>query len=259
MDSSALFNAYLNTVLRQTYAPMPYLLMPMLGLPMMPVNNIGQCPTLHDAFSMSQTLPFVKPVHMPSLPSTQPSPAHPSTHHVAAPAATAQPTIKPSRKSPFSIGILERKMTDAPSQSSTLSTSSSMVPTPASLPVFPMPSALPSEQSTQPLPPSQAPPIIKTRVEFTTEIKKILHDWFDAHLDYPYPSKDDVRLLTEKTLLSKTQVMTWCTNRRRSYEKQHVHVKWAKKAAPACAGKKRSAAQRDAAESAKKMARISIA
>uniref|UniRef100_A0A7E4VTH2 Homeobox domain-containing protein n=1 Tax=Panagrellus redivivus TaxID=6233 RepID=A0A7E4VTH2_PANRE len=184
MDSSALFNAYLNTVLRQTYAPMAYLAMPMFGLPMMPTNVIGNGPTPHAAVPMPQALPIVKPLQKPS--------------------------------------------------------------------------ALPSEQSTQPSPLSQAPPTIKTRVEFTAEIKKILHDWFDAHLDYPYPSKHDVQLLTEKTPLTKTQVMTWCTNRRRSYEKQHGHVKWAKKAAPACAGKKRSAAQRDAAEPAKKMARISI-
>uniref|UniRef100_A0A7E4WAM9 Homeobox domain-containing protein n=1 Tax=Panagrellus redivivus TaxID=6233 RepID=A0A7E4WAM9_PANRE len=254
MESSALFNAYLNTVLRQTYAPLPYLAMPMFGLPMMPVNVISSCPTPHVTVPMPQAKSIVK---KPSPPSAQTSPVPPSTHHAAAPAATAQPTVKPSRKTPFSIdSILESKMIDAPAPSSSIPTPTSTLP--SFLPALPMPSALPSERSAQPSPPSQAPPTIKTQVEFTAEIKKILHDWFDAHLDYPYPSKDDVQMLTKKTPLTKKQVMTWCTNRRRSYEQQHGHVKWAKKAAPACAGKKRSVAQRDAAVPAKKMARISI-
>uniref|UniRef100_A0A7E4VED1 Homeobox_KN domain-containing protein n=1 Tax=Panagrellus redivivus TaxID=6233 RepID=A0A7E4VED1_PANRE len=206
MDSSALFNAYLNTVLRSIYAPMPHLLMPMFGLPMMPANVFGPCPTHNVAVPMYQAQPAIKPLQKPSAVSSEESPqssppsqAPPLTHHVA---AAAQPTVKPSRKSPFS--ILEPKMTDAPSSS--IPTPESKLPPSSSLPALPMPSALPSVPSTKPSPPCPAPPAVKVCVEFTAEIKKILHDWFDAHLDYPYPSKHDVQLLTEKTPLTKTQV-----------------------------------------------------
>uniref|UniRef100_A0A7E4WAJ2 Homeobox domain-containing protein n=1 Tax=Panagrellus redivivus TaxID=6233 RepID=A0A7E4WAJ2_PANRE len=223
MDHSALMNAYLNTVLRPTYAPMPYLSMPIFGLPMMPANVISSCPT----------------------------------HHVTTPMPQAPPIVKPLlRKSPFSIdSILEQRMTDAPSPSSTLSTPSA-VSTPLSLPAISMTSAYPTP-SAQPSSPSPAPPTVKVNVKFTPEIKKILRDWFDAHLDYPYLSEDDVLMLMKKTHLSNRQLRTWFLNRRRSYKQQHGHVKWVKKAAPAYARWTRPAAQQDAAEPAKKMARIS--
>ncbi|KAJ4865652.1 homeobox KN domain-containing protein [Trichoderma breve] len=62
------------------------------------------------------------------------------------------------------------------------------------------------------------PPKIGSR--FSRESSKLLKQWFSNHYHYPYPSKEEMKMLQRQTGLSKTQISNWLSNTRRR-EKMH--------------------------------------
>lgn len=62
------------------------------------------------------------------------------------------------------------------------------------------------------------PPKIGSR--FSRESSKLLKQWFSNHYHYPYPSKEEMKMLQHQTGLSKTQISNWLSNTRRR-EKMH--------------------------------------
>ncbi|KAE9555303.1 hypothetical protein FO519_001462 [Halicephalobus sp. NKZ332] len=65
---------------------------------------------------------------------------------------------------------------------------------------------------------------------------KPLEDWMMNHLDYPYPTREDVDKLIKETGFDNTQVRGWFTNHRRrvaaEYEKRGERLPWEKKQGP---------------------------
>lgn len=61
------------------------------------------------------------------------------------------------------------------------------------------------------------PPKIGTR--FSRESLKLLQQWFTNNMGYPYPSKEELKLLQHQTGLDKAQIRNWLANRRRGQKK----------------------------------------
>ncbi|KAH0531189.1 hypothetical protein TsFJ059_000053 [Trichoderma semiorbis] len=74
------------------------------------------------------------------------------------------------------------------------------------------------------------PPKIGSR--FSRESSKLLKQWFSNHYHYPYPSKEEMKILQHQTGLSKTQISNWLSNTRRR-EKMHHSLQYSQKATPA--------------------------
>uniref|UniRef100_A0AC34GYE1 Homeobox domain-containing protein n=1 Tax=Panagrolaimus sp. ES5 TaxID=591445 RepID=A0AC34GYE1_9BILA len=54
-----------------------------------------------------------------------------------------------------------------------------------------------------------------------------LQEWFDLHLDNPYPTEEDMRALKNITGFTDTQLGDWFRNKRRNYKKTHQgNVPW---------------------------------
>lgn len=62
-------------------------------------------------------------------------------------------------------------------------------------------------------PSAMNPPKIGAR--FSRESSKVLLQWFTANAAYPYPSKEEMKVLQEQTSLDKAQIRNWLANRRR--------------------------------------------
>ena len=63
----------------------------------------------------------------------------------------------------------------------------------------------------------KVPPPMKhnsKRPNFSYETREILKQWLLMHADYPYPNRNDIIFLMEKTGLEKTKILTWMTNNR---------------------------------------------
>uniref|UniRef100_A0AC35FFV2 Homeobox domain-containing protein n=1 Tax=Panagrolaimus sp. PS1159 TaxID=55785 RepID=A0AC35FFV2_9BILA len=66
----------------------------------------------------------------------------------------------------------------------------------------------------------------------------ILLEWFNAHIEHPYPEPEDRQMLREKTGFTDTQIGDWFRNRRRNVKKSYGgNPKWE---APATGRKRRS-------------------
>ncbi|KAL5089168.1 hypothetical protein Trisim1_006020 [Trichoderma cf. simile WF8] len=74
------------------------------------------------------------------------------------------------------------------------------------------------------------PPKIGSR--FSRESSKLLKQWFSNHYHYPYPSKEEMKMLQHQTGLSKTQISNWLSNTRRR-EKMHHSTQYSQKATAA--------------------------
>ncbi|KAL6835611.1 hypothetical protein J3E69DRAFT_319208 [Trichoderma sp. SZMC 28015] len=74
------------------------------------------------------------------------------------------------------------------------------------------------------------PPKIGSR--FSRESSKLLKQWFSNHYHYPYPSKEEMKMLQHQTGLSKTQISNWLSNTRRR-EKMHHSLQYSQKATAA--------------------------
>ncbi|KAL6809519.1 hypothetical protein V8C40DRAFT_259186 [Trichoderma camerunense] len=74
------------------------------------------------------------------------------------------------------------------------------------------------------------PPKIGSR--FSRESSKLLKQWFSNHYHYPYPSKEEMKMLQHQTSLSKTQISNWLSNTRRR-EKMHHSTQSSQRAAAA--------------------------
>ncbi|KAL7916845.1 hypothetical protein GGI35DRAFT_50015 [Trichoderma velutinum] len=74
------------------------------------------------------------------------------------------------------------------------------------------------------------PPKIGTR--FSRESSKLLTQWFSNHYNYPYSSKEEMKILQHQTGLSKTQISNWLANTRRR-EKMHRSIQPSPKATAA--------------------------
>ncbi|KAK4079029.1 transcriptional regulator family: Homeodomain [Trichoderma harzianum] len=74
------------------------------------------------------------------------------------------------------------------------------------------------------------PPKIGSR--FSRESSKLLKQWFANHYHYPYPSKEEMKMLQHQTGLSKTQISNWLSNTRRR-EKMHHSTQYSQKATAA--------------------------
>lgn len=77
---------------------------------------------------------------------------------------------------------------------------------------------------------SANPPKIGSR--FSRESSKLLKQWFSNHYHYPYPSKEEMKMLQHQTGLSKTQISNWLSNTRRR-EKMHHSTQYSQKATAA--------------------------
>jgi len=53
-----------------------------------------------------------------------------------------------------------------------------------------------------------------TRTYYSSHQKKILCDWFRAHIEHPYVSKAEVIELGKECDLRSVQVKSWCDSRR---------------------------------------------
>lgn len=62
-------------------------------------------------------------------------------------------------------------------------------------------------------PSAMNPPKIGAR--FSRESSKVLLQWYTANVVYPYPSKEDMKVLQQQTSLGKAQIRNWLANRRR--------------------------------------------
>ncbi|KAL7953718.1 hypothetical protein V8C34DRAFT_296297 [Trichoderma compactum] len=67
---------------------------------------------------------------------------------------------------------------------------------------------------------------------FSRESSKLLKQWFSNHYHYPYPSKEEMKMLQQQTGLSKTQISNWLSNTRRR-EKMHYSIQSSQKATAA--------------------------
>lgn len=50
--------------------------------------------------------------------------------------------------------------------------------------------------------------------QITPGATRMLNDWYDCHVQYPYPTEDDIQLLMDMTNLSSPQVKKWMANKR---------------------------------------------
>lgn len=57
--------------------------------------------------------------------------------------------------------------------------------------------------------PTQGEHIGKTEKKYSKEVKDKLYAWFDAHEDYPYPSKHENAELMEATGLNKSKLVVF--------------------------------------------------
>ena len=48
----------------------------------------------------------------------------------------------------------------------------------------------------------------------------ILNNWFDSHIDHPYPDKGTVEMLSSTCNVTATHIKKWCSNKRRRHRKQ---------------------------------------
>ena len=48
----------------------------------------------------------------------------------------------------------------------------------------------------------------------------ILNNWFDSHIDHPYPDKGTVEMLSSTCNVTATHIKKWCSNKRRRRRKQ---------------------------------------
>ncbi|KAJ8321621.1 hypothetical protein KUTeg_000092 [Tegillarca granosa] len=60
--------------------------------------------------------------------------------------------------------------------------------------------------------------------QLSAEVRQVLGDWFDAHVDHPYPSESEKSELAAKAGISVSQVRSWFANRRSRLNKTKKQV-----------------------------------
>ena len=68
-------------------------------------------------------------------------------------------------------------------------------------------------------PPSKSAGSKKERYNYSPVVTRILWDWFDKHLSYPYPNEEERIELCKQTRLTRKQLRIWFINARKVPQK----------------------------------------